>query len=129
MRAAALIAIVGAALGLASFAQAGEQAQAARGELDSYCSPTGDYCLAIQSQKGRVKLQIVSQAFTGRYTLCVKGPQSRKCREFKLEDIGSSYADSIDWERRFGFQGDGTYLVQWKLGGTVLGKTLGFRFG
>lgn len=129
MRAAALIAIVGAVLGLASFAQTGERSEAQRGELDSYCSPTGDYCLAIQAQKGRVKLQIVSQAFKGRYTLCVKGPESRECHEFTLEDIGSSYADSIDWERRFGAQGDGTYLVKWKLGGTILGKTLGFQLG
>jgi hypothetical protein len=129
---AIFIAILGAALvavALAAPAYAGERAEPQRSELDSYCSPTGDYCLGIEYQHKRVKLQIVSQAFTGDYTLCVKGPSSRECIGFSLERIDANYADSVDWKRRFGYQGPGTYLVQWKVGGSVLGKTLGFKFG
>ena len=102
-----------------------------RSTLDSYCSPTGDYCLGIKYKpnSGRVKFEITSLAFTGAYKLCVRGPDSKTCRQFSLSQSGEGYADKVDWESKFGTQGEGTYLVTWKLGGTKLGKTLGFEFG
>ncbi|MFI5123220.1 MAG: hypothetical protein ACHQJ5_10025 [Vicinamibacteria bacterium] len=102
-----------------------------RSTLDSYCSPTGDYCLGIKYKPkgGRVKLEISSLAFSGPYKLCVRGPQQKNCKQFSLTESGDGYADKVDWESNFGTQGDGTYLVTWKLNGTKLGKTLGFKFG
>ena len=100
-----------------------------RAVLDSYCSPTGDYCLGISKRNGGVKFEISSAAFSGTYKLCVRGPSERTCRNFKLSSSGGQYSDRVDWERKFGIQGSGTYSAVWKLNGTKLGKTLRFQYG
>ena len=99
-----------------------------RAVLDSFCSETGDYCLAIKSKGNKVKLQIASVAFSGEYKLCVKGPETKKCGNFLLSPDGTGWSDSVNWNGVFGYEGDGVYKVVWKLGSQRLGK-LGFRFG
>jgi hypothetical protein len=97
--------------------------------LDSYCSPTGDYCLEIKAKGNKVKLKIASLAFSGEYKLCVKGPETKKCGDFLLEPDGSGWSDTVNFNGVFGYEGEGIYKVVWKLGGQKLGKTLGFQYG
>ena len=124
--AATLVSLI--ALGSATAPAAGSVNER-RAVLDSYCSPTGDYCLGISKRNGGVKFEISSVAFSGAYKLCVRGPSERTCRKFTLSSSGGQYADRVDWERKFGIQGDGTYSAVWKLNGAKLGKTLRFQYG
>ncbi|MDX6581638.1 MAG: hypothetical protein QOI10_822 [Solirubrobacterales bacterium] len=100
-----------------------------RSALDAYCSPTGDYCLKITNPEGAVvKLQIKSLAFSGAYTLCVRGPDAKNCRNYSLSHQGNGYADSVGLLSQFGYQGPGIYRVTWKIGGKALKKTLSFSY-
>jgi hypothetical protein len=120
--------IAALAFGAATVPGAGADAER-RAVLDSFCSETGDYCLAIKSKGNKVKLQIASVAFSGEYKLCVKGPETKKCGKFSLSQDGTGWSDSVNWNRVFGYEGDGAYKVVWKLGGQKLGRTLAFQFG
>ena len=101
----------------------------AKGTLDSYCSSTGDYCLAIVAQRKKVKFQISSPSLSGGYTLCVRGPQSKQCRNYTLSsDDGNGYFDEVGLMSQFGYQGTGIYRATWKIGGQALKKTLAFQY-
>lgn len=95
--------------------------------LDSYCSPTGDFCQDIVRARktGAIKFRLVSFAFSGPYEVCVKGPDGKACRDGRLENSNGSFADSISWQKEFPI-GPGGYKVVWKLGGEKIGRTLQF---
>src|SRR5258705_13159981 len=96
---AALLALATTALfSLTSFAGAKPT------QLDSYCSPTGDICqeITLSKQGGRIKFGLYSftAAVQGDYTLCVKGPASKECEDFVLEQLPDeeAWADRVSWE-------------------------------
>lgn len=94
----------------------------------SYCSPSGDYCTSALKRGGKVKLEVSSFSFSGRYNLCVTDPTSTKtCRMFGLRKRGELYRSSIDWSSRFPNAGPGAYSVSWQYGSTVLGPGLTFQ--
>jgi hypothetical protein len=96
--------------------------------LDEYCSPSGDYCLDVTRRRGRVKLEIATFGFRGRYELCVRGPEGKGCKDFRLsKDEGDIYSDRVDWERKFEDQGPGRYKAVWKKFGRRLGERLRFH--
>lgn len=98
-----------------------------RTSLDAYCSPSGDVCVAVNRIKGDIKLQIQTPSFTGDYTLCVKGPEAKRCLDFELGEADGVYYDRVDWARKFGDQGVGRYKVVWKLGDSKIGQALHFQ--
>src|SRR4051794_28009067 len=83
--------------------------------LDSYCSPTGDYCTSVIQKHGRVKLHFGAFSFRGGYRVCVRGPhRTHVCHKSKLRPRGQDvYADQIDWMRRFPHRTKGRYHVVW----------------
>lgn len=101
--------------------------QSQRTSLDAYCSPSGDVCLAVNLIKGNIKLQLQTPSFTGDYTLCVKGPADKQCRDFELGEADGVYFDRVDWARKFRDQGNGRYKVVWKLGDSKIGEALHFE--
>ena len=100
-----------------------------RAVLDAYCSPTGDVCFGVNARPSGIKLEISTPSFSGQYTLCVRGPQRKRCRDFTLESQDGAYFDRVDWARKFGDQGAGRYKAVWKLGVSRLGEALHFRVG
>ncbi len=115
--AAILVAFVGAA-------------QAKPTQIDDYCSPSGDICQEITiSKSGKVKFGLYSftPAVVGEYTLCVKGPHGKDCKDFELEQTDDGvYSDKVSWQREFDTD-FGSYLVKWKYQGGALGKKLRFE--
>lgn len=122
-----IVALTVLALGLGlGVASAAGGTAGKRQVVDSYCSPTGDYCTAITvSRTGKVKFALSSLAFGGEYTICVKGPGGKECEEFELEPKGGEHRDRVSWQRNFPSE-TGTHKVIWKLGGAKLGKPLFF---
>jgi hypothetical protein len=116
--AASLFAVV------ALFAAAPSSASA--GVVDSYCSPTGDYCTGILRQNGRIKLSISTFSFTGEYKLMVKLPGV--CSETKTFRLRSKpqgiFSSNVDFARNFSCDGPGRYAVSWRWRGTQLGPAL-----
>ena len=105
--------------------------------LDSYCSPTDDYCVAVLKRHGRIKFWISSEGFTGEYELCVRpfsrasdsGGQQRstRCQTFELDRRRDGvYDDRVDWERHFPNRGAGHYKVFWRRLDERLDKALHF---
>jgi hypothetical protein len=99
-------------------------------QLDQYCSPTGDFCQEITlSKNGKVKFNLFSftPAVSGAYGLCVKGPGSKQCKDFELEQTDPGvYSDKVNWEKEF--RSDiGEYKVIWRYMGEKLGKALRFH--
>ena len=94
-----------------------------------FCSQTGDYCTeTIESQRGKVFLELRSLSFNGRYTLCVTPPGGdTDCRFFTLRRNGDRYISHVGWEANFPDGGVGRYRVVWRLGRDRLGPALGFR--
>jgi hypothetical protein len=95
--------------------------------LDSYCSPSGDYCTSVTVNGGRVKLNIATFSFTGRYRICVRGPRNKRCHRFHLRRNGELYVDRVDWANNFPSAALGTYHVSWHKFGARLGRVLSWR--
>lgn len=96
--------------------------------IDTYCSPSGDFCTGVFERQNRIKLQIDTFSFRGSYTLCVRGPSGGKqCKGFKLDKDSSIYRGKVDWARKFADRGAGRYDVTWEKFNSQLGKTLRFR--
>lgn len=100
---------------------------AKRATLDSYCSPSGDFCTAVTRRADRIKFELSTFSFSGKYEICVRGPADRECKTSKLQNDGDLYSDRVDWLRKFDSAGPGRQKVVWKLSGTKLGETLHFR--
>ncbi len=95
--------------------------------IDSYCSPTGDYCTGIFREGGRVKFRIDTFSFRS-YKLCVKPPRElSECRSFALaRKTGGLYGSKIDFGRVFSSHRNGRYAVSWHSEGFRIGPTLHF---
>ena len=109
-------------------AQAGSSGR----ELDSYCSPSGDYCTSIsRSAKGELVFSLRTFAFTDKYKLCVEAPvknEPRECGYWFPRDRGNGvYGSNVAFKQHFFYKGPGTYRVSWWYGdGNRLGKALTF---
>ena len=101
--------------------------KAKRSTLESYCSPSGDFCTAVTRRGGRIKFEISTFSFSGKYDICVKGPAGKECKSSKLQSEGNLYSDRVDWLRKFASAGPGRQKVVWKLSGTTLGEPLHFQ--
>ncbi len=98
--------------------------------VKSYCSPSGDYCIAVSNRSGRAKLEISTFSFST-YTVCLKGQGVNSC----LEDITMQpdsegiYYSRVDVIRKFHPTRAGKYKAGWFVGGSQIGKTLKFALG
>jgi hypothetical protein len=93
----------------------------------SYCSPTGDYCIAVKRRGGAVFLELATFSFRGRYRLCVTDPTGRcACRSFRLRRGGDLYLSRIRWHTSFPRRGPGVYRVRWQYTSAQVGPTLSF---
>jgi hypothetical protein len=99
--------------------------------IDSYCSPTGDFCTGVFREGGRIKFKIDTFSFRGTYKLCVKPPREpRECKSFNLvRKSGGIYGSKIDFGRAFSSHRNGRYAVSWHTEGFRIGKTLHFSKG
>lgn len=96
--------------------------------VDSYCSPSGDFCLSVKKGDRAVRMQIATFSFSGEYALCVEPPAGgRDCDKFELRRRGDIYEDSVSLAGNFPDRASGRYSVTWKLSGGKIGKTLHFR--
>lgn len=94
------------------------------------CSPSGDVCKSTEKVDGVRKLRITLQArYFSRYELCVVAPDdSRTCKNFRIEEQGSVFGDSVRWSTNFPNKGKGAYVVVWKFtNGDRIGRRLGFH--
>jgi hypothetical protein len=104
-------------------------------QLDNYCSPSGDICqeITLSKQGGRIKFGLLSStaAVQGEYTLCVKGPASKECNDYLLEQLPDeeAWGDRVNWADDFPATRAGKYIVKWKYQGERLGKKLHFEIG
>ena len=100
--------------------------------LDSYCSPSGDYCTSItRSAKGQIVLSLRTFAFTDKYKLCVEAPVRRTARMRVLVAKGQGQRrlrSNVLMRDHFFFKGPGRYKISWWYGdGNRLGKPLSFE--
>jgi hypothetical protein len=123
------LAIPALALTAVAFLLVPAAASARTRAIDSYCSPTGDFCTYVARSGGRVKLVLRTFSFRGRYRLCVKPPRhSRQCRSYRLVARRHGiYASRIDFARHFFHRASGRYTVSWHLSGSRIGPPLHFR--
>jgi hypothetical protein len=98
--------------------------------VKSYCSPTGDYCIAVSNVKGRPKLEILTVSFDT-YSVCMKGQGIGDCvTNIKMRpDNEGIFASKIDILRKFKPQKPGGYKAAWFVGDSQIGKTLKFGLG
>jgi hypothetical protein len=102
--------------------------------LDHYCSSSGDICqdITLSRKSGNVKFTLISftAAVYGPYTLCVKGPHGKECKDFVLEQLpaGEAWEDRVVWQKEYPTDA-GQYVVKWKYMGDRLGKKLRFEVG
>jgi hypothetical protein len=99
--------------------------------IDSYCSPSGDYCQFVIRKKGRIKLEMRQFPLRGKYNLCVKPPRETfTCKTFRWQRSGPIFKSTVTFSRHFPSKKRGRYKVLWRTtDGFRLGKTLSFRKG
>ncbi len=118
------VVLLAVALSLAATSAAEARAKV----IDSYCSPTGDYCVAIRKADGQFHFRLARFGRWGKQTVCVK-LETRVCRTYRRNKLGSDlYEWRANW-RAFPDQGGGRYSVRWfdKAGGYPVGPALHFR--
>jgi len=94
----------------------------------AYCSPSGDYCTAVERQGADAILRLGSFYPFGRYRLCVTAPKgSRVCKRFKMRMKGDLSYSNVRWSRHFPDKGFGLYRIRWRYGKVALGPRLPFR--
>jgi hypothetical protein len=100
-------------------------------QLDSYCSPTGDYCTGVFASHGSISAILRTFSFRGTYRLCVRPPGERfACRTFALRSKAHGiYEGRVGLARQFGPLRRGRYAVRWMSEGFAIGPTLHFRLG
>ena len=105
-----------------------KEAQASK-VINSYCSPSGDFCQYILRSDGKIKLEMRQFPLRGNYKLCVKPPgRGYTCKSFRWKKSGPIFKSTVTLARHFPSKGSGRYKVQWKTAdGFKLGKTLSFR--
>ena len=99
--------------------------------IDSYCSPSGDYCQYVIRNKGKIKFEMRQFPLRGKYTLCVKPPrETYTCKNFRWRRSGPILKSTVTFSRHFPSKKRGRYKVQWRsTDGYRIGKTLSFRKG
>jgi hypothetical protein len=122
---AVLLACLAAAV---SLVPAGAQASKV---VNSYCSPSGDFCQYILRSNGKIKLEMRQFPLRGNYKLCVKPPgRGYSCRVFRWKKSGPIFKSTVTFSRHFPSRKAGRYKVQWRTAdGYKLGKSLSFRKG
>jgi hypothetical protein len=118
------MAAVAAVLIVPSTASAGHQ-------LDSNCSPTGDYCTGVFASHGSVTAILRTFSFRGAYELCIRPPAERfDCQTFTLRSKSHGiYEGRVGLARQFGPLRKGRYDVKWSSSGYAIGPTLHFHVG
>lgn len=95
------------------------------------CSQTGDICQSTARVDGVRSLRVTLFArFFTRFRLCVKGPSSTTCKDFRVHETpGGLFASRVNWANHFPDEGSGAYTVKWlSLPGAVrVGSVLGFH--
>lgn len=100
--------------------------------LDNSCSASGDICesILLSKKNKQIKFELLSAtaAVQGEYTLCVKGPHGKECKEFFLEQLPDEeiWLDKVNWQKNFN-DDVGSYVVKWQYMGDRLGEKLRFE--
>lgn len=99
--------------------------------LDSYCSPTGDYCISVLGPKAKPSFVLRSSALTGQYKLCVKqAGYERQCGWWQLKSVGHGVrASRVAIADHFFLVGAGDYTFSAFYGNHQLGRGLHFTRG
>ena len=106
-------------------------ASAASSVVDSYCSPTGDYCtLIVKKADGSIVFSIRAFAnYFGQAEACVK-KDTRACRSTSPRKDNGLYFWNIRRQGNYPNEGPGEYKVRWRdSGGNAIGPALYFRRG
>lgn len=106
-------------------------ASAASSVVDSYCSPTGDYCTQIvKKADGSIVFGIRAFAnYFGQAKACVK-KETRVCRSTSPRKDNGLYFWNIRRQGNYPNEGPGEYKVRWRdSGGNAIGPALYFRRG
>lgn len=99
--------------------------------VDSYCSPSGDYCTSvIKKQNGTIAFRIRAFAnYWGAATACVR-KQTRVCHTRQpVQDSHGIFIWRISWQDNYPDQGPGKYTVAWRADGGRIGHLLHFHRG
>ena len=106
-------------------------ASAASSVVDSYCSPTGDYCTQIvKKADGSIVFSIRAFAnYFGHAKACVK-KETRVCRSTSPRKDNGLYFWNIRRQGNYPNEGPGEYKVRWRdSSGNAIGPALYFRRG
>jgi hypothetical protein len=106
-------------------------ASAASTVVDSYCSPSGDYCtLIVKKADGSIVFSIRAFAnYFGRATACVK-KETRVCHSTSPRKGAHLFFWNIRWQGNYPKEGPGEYKVRWRYsGGSPIGPALYFQRG
>ena len=106
-------------------------ASAASTVVDSYCSPSGDYCtLILKKADGAIVFSIRAFAnYFGKATACVK-KDTRACHSTAPRTDHGLYYWNIRRSGNYPNEGTGEYKVRWRdSGGNPIGPALYFRRG
>jgi hypothetical protein len=104
-------------------------AEASTKTIDSYCSPSGDFCQGVFREGGRIKLKMSQFPLRGKYQLCVKPPrQAQSCNKFRWRKKKMGvYRSGVDFATYYPSKQKGLYKVRWRSSGSKIGKTMRFR--
>lgn len=119
------------ALALALSAVGVVPGSAATRVLDSYCSPTGDYCTLVVKKDGTIVFKVRAFGdYFGTVKTCVT-KETRTCRSRTArEGAHGIFVWSIRWQGNYPREGAGRYTVRWlDEGGDRIGPKLHFRRG
>jgi len=106
-------------------------ASAASKVVDSYCSPSGDYCsLILKKADGSIVFSIRAFAnYFGQATACVK-KDTRACHTTSPRKDGGLFFWNIRRQGNYPNEGPGEYTVRWRdSGGNAIGPALSFNRG
>jgi hypothetical protein len=106
-------------------------AGAAPRPLDSYCSPSGDYCIGVFGPKADPVFRLNTFSFTGQYKLCVQQQGfERQCGYWKLKSgPHGTHESRRTLSEGYFLEGAGRYTVSAFYGDHQLGRGLHFSIG
>jgi|GEM_PF-2444533 len=81
--------------------------------LDSYCSPSGDYCIGVLGPKADPAFELRTFSLTDQYKLCLKnGPYERQCGWWKLKSGEHGiYRSRVRLNKSFFLEGAGHFTI------------------
>ena len=106
-------------------------AGAAARPLDSYCSPTGDYCISLNGPKSDPRFVLQTFSFKGQYKLCVEQDgYERQCGYWKLKNgRHGTHESRRPVNEGYFLVGAGDFTVSAFYGKAQLGRGLHFSRG